>query len=237
MWPDYQRLMELAPAECEYPYFFQGIYNEEFAMPNTCRLRRSDTTGFTRWEQGNTPEDYNRGLFIDIFPLFYVPDSEGERAAQKELVLKLWKAIRGCEAMKLTRLHKRETNAYEQYIPSFLALCGERGIREPLLVDCSRLKQEYLLACAGTGKRCAEVGATSSKCHAPQLMWPSEWFDQMIKLPFADTTIPCPAAYEKVLEKQYGDWRTPVRSGALHEMAAVDPDRPWRDFKLSPPEP
>ena len=65
LWPDYQKLMEVAPRECEYPYFFQCIYTDAEALPGTCRLRRSDTTGFTRWEQENIGPEYDRGVFIE----------------------------------------------------------------------------------------------------------------------------------------------------------------------------
>ena len=64
-------------------------------------------------------------------------------------------------------------------------------------------------------------------------MWNTEWFDQVVELPFEDTQIPCPGEYEKVLEKQYGDWKTPVRGGASHEIAAIDPEIPWKEYVLS----
>ncbi len=64
-------------------------------------------------------------------------------------------------------------------------------------------------------------------------MWNTESFDQIIDLPFEDTVIACPSAYEKVLEKQYGDWRIPIRGGKKHEMMAIDPDVPWEKFDMS----
>lgn len=79
LWSDYKKLMERASAECDYPYFFQSIYTERDAMPSACRLRRSDTTGFTRWEYENVGPEYDRGVLIDIFPLFYVPDTDEDK--------------------------------------------------------------------------------------------------------------------------------------------------------------
>lgn len=64
-------------------------------------------------------------------------------------------------------------------------------------------------------------------------MWNTEWFDESVDLPFEKTTIRCPKEYEKVLEKQYGEWRTPVKSGAMHEMEVVDTETPWRDYDIS----
>ena len=82
-----------------YPYFFQCIYTDKNAMPSASRLRRSDTTGFTKWEYENMPPEYDRGIFIDIFPLFNIPDTESERSNQKKEVLYLWECIHGYDAI------------------------------------------------------------------------------------------------------------------------------------------
>lgn len=226
MWPDYQRLMQIAQEEFHFPYFYQSIYSEPDAMPNACRLRRSDTTGFTKWEFENTGSNYNKGIFIDIFPLFYVPDSIEDRNEQKKSVLKLWEYIRGHDAWKMREEGSFVPNAYEKYIPTFLLYCQEIGG----VPDITKLKEEYLLACASVSDRTTELGATSSKCHQSNLMWNTEWFDQVVYLPFENTYIPCPYEYEKVLEKQYGDWRIPVQGGAMHEMYVVNADLPWRQY-------
>ena len=228
MWPDYQRLMQIAQEEFRYPYFFQSIYSEPEAMPNACRLRRSDTTGFTKWEYDNVGESYNKGIFIDVFPLFYVPDLPEERQLQKQNVLHIWRCIRGFEAWKHQQTGRTAPVDYLQYIPDFISLMEETGA----LPSLTKLKEEYLLAGASSTGRTREVGATSSKCHQPNLMWNTEWFDETIDLPFENTVIACPGAYEQVLAKQYGDWRTPVRGGAQHEMIAIDPNLPWEQFDM-----
>jgi lipopolysaccharide cholinephosphotransferase len=228
LWPDYQKLMEVAPKECEYPYFFQSIYTEKDAMPSACRLRRSDTTGFTRWEDENVGPAYDRGIFIDIFPLFYVPDSDEDRAKQKKQVIGTWECIRGFDAIMQKKRGGHVNKEYESYIPKYLDFCERNKIENPDEFNIVILKKAYLEACASEMNRTKELGATSSKCHQPNLMWNTEWYDHIVELPFENTTISCPADYEKVLEKQYGDWRTPVRGGALHEMVIIDAETPWR---------
>lgn len=229
-WPDYQKLMEIAPQECKYPFFFQSIYTERDMMANACRLRRSDTTGFTKWEYENVGPGYNFGVFIDIFPLFNVPDSDKDRAVQKEEVMYKWRCIHGHDAYFQKKRGKLANKEYESFIPEYIELCRKRG----LSVDCdiTWLKEEYLHACVWD-ERTKEVGTTSSRCHKPSLMWNAEWYDKTIELPFENTTIICPAEYEKILEKSYGDWKTPIMGGADHEMAAVDTHTPWQDFDYS----
>ncbi len=229
-WQDYLRLLEIAPRECEHPFFFQSIYTERDAMANASRLRRSDTTGFTKWEYENVGPCYNLGVFIDIFPLFFVPDTIEERAAQKEKVMHAWRCIHGHDAYVQQKRGGFVNKQYESYIPEFKRLCEIKGLS--IDNDITWLKEQYLKACVWN-KRTKEVGTTSSRCHKPTLMWDAKWFDRVVELPFENTTIICPAEYEKVLEKSYGNWRTPVRGSSDHEMAAIDTETPWRKFDIS----
>lgn len=229
-WTDYKKLVEVAPRECKYPFFFQSIYTEKDAMANACRLRRSDTTGFTRWEYENVGPGYNLGIFIDIFPLFNVPDSMEEREQQKEKIMHFWRCIHGHDAYLQEKRGGFVNKQYVGYIPEYKELCHGKGLS--IDHDVTWLKEEYLNACVWNG--CTkEVGTTSSRCHKPTLMWNTEWFDSTMELPFENTTIMCPAEYEKILEKSYGDWRTPVMGASDHEMVVVDTKTPWREFDMS----
>ena len=221
-WDDYKMFLKVAPQECQYPYFFQSFLTEEEGEASASRLRRSDTTGYTKWEDENVGPDYDRGIFIDIFPLFSVPDSEEERRIQKEAIMFFWKCIRGHNALSQINRKDIPNKDYLQYIPYYKSVCKSMNI-----ID---IKWAYLNACAMTDGELREVGATSSRVHLPTLMWDTELYDSFIDLPFENTTIRCPAEYEKVLDKQYGDWHTPVENGARHEMVAVDTETPWKVF-------
>lgn len=220
-WEDYKKLLEIAPNECQYPYFFQSFLTEKDGEVGASRLRRSDTTGYTMWEQKNVGPDYDKGIFIDIFPLFSIPDSEQEKAVQKESILFFWKCMRGHDALKQAKMGKVNDD-YIQYIPYYKSVCKSMSI-----VD---IKWAYLNACAMESRETKEVGATSSRVHLPSLMWDASLYKTYVDLPFENTTIKCPIEYEKVLDKQYGNWRVPVENGARHEMAVIDTETPWREF-------
>lgn len=228
MWPDYLKLMEVAPRECEYPFFFQGIYSEENAIAGACRLRRSDTTGYTKWEHENAEPGYDLGVFIDVFPLFYVPESSEDKANQKEMVMHLWRCIHGHDALLRVNRGDFANEQYKSFIPEYLDLCKARGINDVENPDIVWLKEEYLNACAW-GEKTEEVGTTSYRCHAANQIWDAAWFEQTVELPFENTTVICPAEYEKILEREFGDWRTPVM-GSDHEMFAVDTETPWKQY-------
>ena len=230
LWPDYKKLMEVAPKECQFPFVFQGIYSDLYSMVVCSRLRRSDTTGFTKWEHENIGPEHDLGIFIDIFPLFYVPDSEEEREEQKEKVMHLWRCIHGHDALVLQKKGKIINEKYVDFIPDYLELCKEREIRDVDNLDITWLKEEYLEACAGKETKTDVVGLTATRCHDLHQMWDLEWFEHTVELPFENTTVNCAGEYEKVLEREYGDWRTPVMGSSEHEMFAVDTDTPWKRY-------
>lgn len=230
MWPDYQKLMEVAPLECRYPFFFQGIYSDPHSLVVESRLRRSDTTGITKWEYANAAPGYDLGISIDVYPLFYVPDSIEERAKQKEEVMHLWRCIHGHDALLQQKRGEPVNKQYESYIPEYLCLCKDREITRTDDPDIVWLKEEYLSACVWGGKKTKVVGITATRCHDPNQMWDAEWFEHSVELPYENTVINCPAGYEEILEREYGDWKTPVIGSAEHEFFAVDTETPWRQY-------
>ena len=147
LWPDYKKLMEVAPKECGFPFAFQGIYSDPYSMVVASRLRRSDTTGFTKWEYENIGPEHDLGVFIDIFPLFYVPDSEEERAEQKENVMHLWRCIHGHDALILQKKGKIINEKYLSFIPEYLELCKKRGISAADDFDITWLKEVTRTKC------------------------------------------------------------------------------------------
>ena len=224
-WTDYKRFLEIAPAECQYPYFLQCYLTEKDGEVNASKLRRSDTTGFTRWELNNAEPEYNKGIFIDIFPLFPIPDTEEERSIQKESIMFFWKCIRGHMACRQIESGRLPNEEYVKYIPYYKSISKTMDIIE--------IKNAYLNACAMVEEPTELVGTTSYRVHKPSAMWKSDLFDSFVELPFENTLIRCPEDYDKVLSKTYGDWQTPSLDGASHEMVVIDTNTPWRDFDMT----
>ncbi len=79
---DYERLMAIGPKEFKHPYFLQNKYTEPNAPTFFAKLRNSETTAFNKSEEHSFME-YNKGIFIDIFPLDKIPNEINE---QKEFL-------------------------------------------------------------------------------------------------------------------------------------------------------
>lgn len=218
MYDDYVKLLELPADEFGYPYYLQSYKSDEMSEISAARLRNSNTTGCTKWEFDNLKiKSHNKGVFIDIFPLFPVSSKEDIRLRQKIELDALWRAIRGWNAM-LGKGNGFPT-PYDKYIPDWNSVKDECSI--------CQIKQRYMDACnefVGDGEL---YGMTSFRTHSEKLLWPKEWFDDTIELPFEDTTISCPMMYDEILTRTYGDWRTPVYNSSIHEMYLLDVNTPY----------
>lgn len=73
---DYDRLIEVAETEFNHPYFLQSAYSDIDYANLHIKLRNSDTLCATKYD---FEFKYNKGVFIDIFPLDRIPDLENDR--------------------------------------------------------------------------------------------------------------------------------------------------------------
>ena len=224
-WQDYQKLLKVAPVECHYPYFFQSHLTEDGAEVDHVKIRRSDTTGFSKWEYENIKNpDHNMGIWLDIFPMFNVPRNATVRNKKKEIIFSFWKAIRGYNAQKCIEYGSKPNSKYAEYIPNYLKMSRKFSITE--------IKTMYLDSCVYE-EETDEIGETSFRTYDEKFIYRKEWYASSIELPFENTTIPCPEHYDEILTKAYGSWRTPVINSAVHEMAFVNTHLPYSEYLSS----
>ncbi len=220
MWSDFKKLMVIAPDVFSEPYFFQSYKTSPYEELSNAKLRRSDTTGCTKWEYDNIKTSkYNRGIFLDVFPLFAIPKDESMKARQKKIIDETWRSIRGWNAVQNHQAGL--LSVYDQYIPDWEKMSQKYTIEQ--------IKQLYMDACAMAEEdETDEIGETTFRTHNEKFIWKRKWYDETIELPFEETTISCPKMYEEILTKQYGDWRTPIYNASMHEMYIYDVETPYK---------
>ena len=209
-YPDYKKLLQVSGTESVYPYFFQSHLTEKEKLPDMIKLRRSDTTGCTKWEVEAVSGEYNRGIFLDIIPFFNVPDREGKRKRLLRRIMFYWKLIRGYDGdreLKATgRLVIKES--YKKYVYLYRLI-------KPF-IDITTLKQKYLDVCNTEKSETECVQVLSFISSDENYRWKREWLSHPVEIPFENTTIPCPQGYEALLTKQYGNWKEPVKNSDWH---------------------
>ncbi len=113
--------------------------------------------------------------------------------------------------------------SYEKYIKWYKFLSHFMSI--------GKIKQAYVNACAmANGKKTKKVSALSVRCNDKRIWIRRECFDNLIDMPFENTTIACPKDYDEILTNQFGDWHVFVQNGACHEVGVFDADIPYKEY-------
>ncbi len=222
LWEDYEVLLREGPKYFREPYFLQNYITEKEGEPQLSKLRRSDTTGCTKWEQTCVTPPYHKGIFIDIFPVNSVAEGDTRKKQIEDSIL-YWKLYKGYEVDREKQFNDGVSGlepAYDAYEKMFLT-------RYPRL-SFPEIRKGYVQACAmAEGKGSKYVGTLSFRSDDPKLIWPRAWYDEVVYLPFEHIQIPCTKYYAEMLRCEYGDWEIPVRGGSIHEMSMFDTETPY----------
>ena len=224
LWEDYQVLLREGPGFFKEPYFLQNYLTEKEGEPQLSKLRRSDTTGCTKWEQACVTPPYHKGVFIDIFPMNSVAEGEAERKKQIDDSIFYWKLYKGYEVDREKQFNHGISgleSTYDAYEQMFLTQYPRLTFPE--------VRDRYVQACAmAEDKRCEYVGLLSFRSDDHRFIWPRAWFDEVTYLPFEHINIPCTKYYTDMLRTEFGDWEIPVRGGSIHEMSVFDTEVPYK---------
>ena len=220
---DYVRFCEIAKEELAHPYCFQHFSTQEGFGLGYSRIRNSNTTACTKWEYRARAfsEQYNCGVFIDLFPLHTVPDDERDWKKQKKHARKYEIALAGFDTGRGPRPH----GIHE------MLFC----LRNVLMWRFMRIFMNYhqiaqkafdILDRCRSGSR---VRLASFWAFSERLTWKKEDFSDIVELPFENTTIACPVGYDNILKHQYGNYMVFEKGSALHSFAVLDPSTPYKD--------
>ena len=93
---EFNRLNKIASSEFKYPYFWQTEETDPGSFRGHAQLRNSLTTGILKAE-ADYKYKFNQGIFIDVFPMDYIPDNPDEQYAffsdLERQQKKVWKYI------------------------------------------------------------------------------------------------------------------------------------------------
>lgn len=213
---DYKKLLEVADGEFSHPYFFQTMYNDRKLFRAHAQLRNSETTGYMPNEE-NRP--YNKGIFIDIFPLDQIPDEGPEFKRFVKEINFLWRTI--------------EYGGYVKDAPHKLKGLLFRGATGLLyrFTDYKKLFARYEKLCGRyNGSSCGRISYIAYSRGKEKHMFRREWFDETVTLPFEFMTIPAPAGYDERLRKEYNDYMTIRNVPSTHGEMIFDPDVPYKKY-------
>ena len=230
--PDYDKFIQIAPTELDSNYFLDNWIDyrleEEAAfddntdenlqflsteVTNTIRSKNwfwPTRAGYVKLRDSNTIQlnwasrkNVNQGIWIDIFPLDFVPPFADEKKQRNfDIATELFLAVSHRQKIIDGLNNKKSFVTPLDQLKKFLDMPFHLRARNfekhmaDLYTELQNTESQYVgwLLLFLRRKRIFKVAS----------------FDKTIDLPFELATISCPAEYDDVLTSWYGNWREPV---------------------------
>lgn len=224
----YQKLCEVASKEFARPYFFQTEWTDPTSFRGHAQLRNSKTTAIAKYEHNRR---INQGIFIDIFPLDNVIDDIKLLSKQMDVAKQLKsKIIRTISFTVYTDFYNGK-RSLKNRIKSFIKFCLY-PFNILILRKCENWYAEFENICQQyNASKTQFLGMLSFLFDEKKLYIESEGFDNSIScVDYEFLKIPVLSYYDKLLTRQYGDWRTPAISGSYHGGVFFDVYKPYLDY-------
>ncbi len=221
---DYELLKSIGPKEFKNEYFYQNSYTDNIIRCHA-QLRKNNTTCLIKQD---FKKKYHKGIFIDIFPLDAVANSEEETKAFQQVLFKYYQSINYIEPKFNSPRGKLFDFIYNLSLYPLKKF--KRFIKITFLGGQKKAVEKYEKMCQkyndlNTGF-CSDIAiwGTSEK---KAICYQKEWFEKIVLLPFEDLNLSCPFNYDEVLKAAYGDYHKYVIGTALHGGLYFDVDHDY----------
>lgn len=225
---DYDKLEVIAKEELKYPYFYQVENNDLGTVRRHSQVRRSDTTAILNDELGKN-YSFNQGIFIDIFPIDYVPakTEDVEKYGKKAVnLLKNSKRIAGFSS----RYSGKDKGLRKVYRYIANKLFGKIVVSLDIERKLYRRFEETCMKFNKTGNN-GEVALLSFDYFYPEERMQESDFDSFEMLPFEFIKIPVAKGYDRELRIWYGDdYMTPRNVSSSHGGVFFDTDKSYTEY-------
>jgi lipopolysaccharide cholinephosphotransferase len=212
---DYELFIKYAKNELKPPYVIQtSDCTDEFCC-GFSRIRNSETTALIKGQWSNKTK-MNLGIFIDIFPADSCPDNVLKRFVHK-IVARILNVSSNSVMFDLTL---RPNDLKELSINIIRRILR---VIPPQTIVSWRDKWIAMY----NGKNQKQIGALTLEYHKSSGIWDADLFKESLLVPFEHYKVLIPMGYEKILEKTYGNWKTPVKFKSSHEGTYFDPFKPY----------
>lgn len=208
---DYDRLLTLE-SDFAAPFFLQTAYNDVGYSRGHAQLRLDGTTAILAGERGHYR--FHQGIFIDVFPLDFVPDDPAQQAAQRRRLAR-WNKWLAATVRYPGSPHKSPLKTALHYL---LSPIPYRWIFRKMEGECKRYRHT------------SRVALLSFDPQSDRWVMPADAFVGAVYWPFEHTRIPVPVGFDDILTTAYGDWRTPRQDPTYHGDVFYDPHRDWREY-------
>lgn len=154
----------------------------------------------TVWEKRELPFLY--GVFIDIFPLDYYDEEKSDEIKKENKLfskayLAFFKSNRECSLSFSWQCLK--TGAWITFLKAMETLMLYRPLRNKYL---KRINNHIQYFSSLRGDKLCRYSPDLNESN----VYPVNWFEEGVELPFEDTTIVIPKAYDSYLQVEFGEY-------------------------------
>lgn len=214
---DYNKFLKIAEKEFKYPYFVQYYKTEKGYWRGHAQIRNSNTTAIIRNDDEN---DFNKGIFIDIFPIDNVPDDLEERE-------KFLKKMEKIKSIQIRLYHyKKGPNKLKNVIKLILSKLYCNFTNEQKNIEkFENVAHKY------NDIKTKQSGTITFRTR--EFKYDNEWFDECIKLNFEYLKLKAPKQYDKLLTRQYGDYmKIPKnKNESVHGTVFFDTEKSYKEYE------
>lgn len=217
---DYENFLKVASDEFKYPYFLQTDKTDFYSLRGHAQLRNSQTTAILTSEK-DLNATFNQGIFLDIFPIDRIPESEEVLRSKTDNILRL-----KCSMFDLMKIHfdsfpANKNNAFIIELARRLKyyLFTLPSVNKKIHKLYSQFEVEIINCDNPSAEHLAKLVLVPFK---PRRLWKSAWFDTTTYLKFEMFQLPVPSGYEELLDTFYGNWREFVIGTASHGQVFFD---------------
>lgn len=223
---DYDRFCKEAPKLIDKKYFVQCHKTDHDWYINHCKIRENGTTAL----ETNPYAKFHQGLWIDIFPIDALPDN-------KKIFLKY--IVRCRELYERIAFHwmQQRSRFKTKIIRLIIGFYNRMLLKHPFLnisfkkiekesTKYNKLKSEYL---------CISLFLVTTSYSIGRLfIYSKKIFDDILEVPFENSTVFVMKDYDSFLTQQYGNWRQipppEKRKASFHNIVFLDLKKDYREY-------
>ena len=215
---DYNRFLQYAEEELEYPYFIQTPKTDPFYFRPYAAMRNSNATCIAK---GDHALKCNNGAIIHIFPLDgYTPNKKLDRFIRKQ-------RVKNIIALNAYHYSGRADHKVARTVLKLLKPLVVGNTKKYFLdheKKCTQISQEYH---DQLGIQYAHYTSKFIK-----MMCSESAFESAIYVPFEYTQIPVPVGYDEMLTRMYGNYmQLPAEKDRMNKHTwEMELDTPYKEY-------
>ncbi len=222
---EYIHLCEIAPKEFTHPYFFQTQETDPGSYRGHAQLRNSGTTGILKSERRQN-KHINQGIFIDIFPLDYLPDDQKQKEKQLNKIRKYRRAYKKYARFSYPYFFRYRKNVFSCIYGN---LCHFFIPKSYAKHKCEQYYKRYE-DCIASLPDMHTSKVIMSPLFTERWTWNSSLLQDVIMMQFEMLQVPVPVGFNKILRKTYGNWENKVKGCSVHGGIIFDTEKSYNNY-------